>query len=421
MTPFQIAAALLTLAAVFSYLNHRYLRLPLMVALMLLSLLLSLGLVLAGRLHPQVLSVASAALATVDFNRILLHGMLGYLLFAGALHVDLETLRRQRFVIAVLATVGVLLSTAIVGGLIWLVLRWTGIGLDLGLCLLFGALISPTDPISVIAVLRSLGAPRELEVQIAGESLFNDGVGVVAFSTLLAYYGFGQSADGQAPGLLTAVGTFVYQVGGGALIGWMSAWVVRQMLDRVDDTNLEVLLTLALASGSFALADAWHASAPIAVVVAGLLVGGRVCAPKPGASASPALALFWDFADEILNAVLFVLIGLEVLVIAPHPRFLLAGLLAVPIMLAARIVSVAAPLAFFGRNRLVPHGRTMMVWGGLRGGLSIAMALALRSLLAGRPGTGSDLVLAMTYVVVAFSILVQGTTIRPLASRLLPR
>jgi CPA1 family monovalent cation:H+ antiporter len=344
--------------------------------------------------------------------------MLGYLLFAGALHVDLEILRRQRLVIAVLATVGVLLSTAIVGGLLWGVLRLAGMGMPLGPCLLFGALISPTDPISVLAVLKSLGAPRELEVQIAGESLFNDGVGVVVFSTLLAYYGFAPGAHGHGPGVLAAVGTFLFQVGGGALFGLVAGWLFLRMLRGVDDAHLEVLLSLALVSGGFALADALGVSAPIAMVVAGLMVGSRTV-PQAGTAGSPLrLASFWDFVDEILNAVLFVMIGLQVLVLAPHLPSLFAGLLAVPIVLLARVVSIAAPVGLIGRHRLVPHGVTLMVWGGLRGGLSIAMALALRSLLAVRSGPDAERVLAMTYVVVAFSIIVQGTTIRPLTRRL---
>jgi monovalent cation:H+ antiporter, CPA1 family len=418
MTSFQITGSLLTLAALFSYLNHRLLRLPLMVALMLLSLLLSLVLVVVGRSQPGVLQLASRVMTSVDFNRTLLHGMLGYLLFAGALHVDLEVLRRQRLVIAVLATVGVLLSTAIVGGLVWLVLGFTGLQIGLGPCLLFGALISPTDPISVLATLKSLGAPRELEVQIAGESLFNDGVGVVAFTTLLAYYGLTPGAYGHGASLLGAVGTFLFQVGGGALFGWACAWLFLRMVRDVHDAHLEVLLSLALVSGGFALADALGVSAPIAMVVAGLMVGSRAAAGHVEGESGLALASFWDFIDEILNAVLFVLIGLQVLVLAPHPQFLLAGLLAVPIVLAARTISVAVPISIMGRRRLVPHGVTMMVWGGLRGGLSVAMALALRSLLAGQPGIASEVVLSMTYVVVAFSIVVQGTTIHPVARRL---
>ena len=419
MTAFQITATLLTLAALFSYLNHRLLRLPLMVALMLLSLLLSLALVVAGRFQPGVLELASRVMASVDFNRTLLHGMLGYLLFAGALHVDLEVLRRQRMVIAVLATAGVLLSTAIVGGLAWWGLKLAGLGIGLGPCLLFGALISPTDPISVLAILKSLGAPRDLEVQIAGESLFNDGVGVVVFTTLLAYYGFGTPHGGGGASVLGALGSFLYQVGGGALYGWACAWLFLRMIAGVRDAHLEVLLSLALVSGGFALADVLHVSAPIAMVVAGLMVGSRAGSGVSEGESGLGLGSFWDFVDEILNAVLFVLIGLQVLVLAPHPAFLIAGLLAVPVVLAARTIAVAAPVALIGRHRLVRHGVTMMVWGGLRGGLSVAMALALRGLLVDQPGAASELVLSMTYVVVAFSIVVQGTTIGPLARKLL--
>ena len=421
MNAFQITASLLVLAAVFSYLNHRLLRLPMMVALMLLSLLLSVTLLVAGRYRPGVLELASHAMASIDFNRLLLHGMLGYLLFAGALHVDLEVLRRQRLVIAMLATVGVLLSTAIVGGLLWVALRLLGLGLGFGPCLLFGALISPTDPISVLAVLKSLGAPRDLEVQIAGESLFNDGVGVVVFSTLLGYYGLGGDGIGFGSGVGGALLAFAVQAGGGALFGGLAAWLCLRMLEGSEEPSLEILVTLALVSGGFALADALHVSGPIAMVVAGLMVGRWIGRRRGTVESLFALQSFWQFVDEILNALLFVIIGLEVLALAPHPPYLLAGLLAVPVVLAARVASVAAPVALVGRHRLVPHGVTLMVWGGLRGGLSIAMALALRNLLAGHDGRAAEMVLSMTYVVVAFSILVQGASLQPLAQRLTAR
>jgi CPA1 family monovalent cation:H+ antiporter len=350
------------------------------------------------------------------FGEALLHGLLGFLLFAGALHVDLGDLARHRGPIAVLATVGVLLSTAIVGGLVWVMLALLGIPLRLIDCLLFGALISPTDPISVLGLLKQLGAPKRLEVQIAGESLFNDGVGVVLFSGLLELAVGGAGLHAGHFALL-----FAREAIGGAVFGLLVGLLVYRMLRSVDHYQVEILLSLGLVAGGYAGAEALHLSGPIAMVVAGLLIGnhGRIFAMS--ATTIEHLDVFWELVDEILNAVLFVLIGLEVLVLTFSRLDLVAGLLAIAIVLAARVASVGLPIWALRRwESFEPSLVPILTWGGLRGGISVALALSLPG--PGEPGAvpGREVILTITYVVVVFSILVQGLTIGPLTRRLLP-
>ena len=349
-------------------------------------------------------------MARIDFDQVVLHGMLAFLLFAGSIHVSLEELGREWLPISLLAILGTLVSTCIVGGVTWLVLGWLGLGIPLLNALLFGALISPTDPIAVLGIMKSVGASRQLEVQIAGESLFNDGLGVVVFLTLLELAGPGGAAGGPAAPLSIGVGAvgmlLLKEVGGAIVLGLAAGFMTYHMLKRVDNYQVEVLLTLALAMGLYALADALHLSAPIAVVVAGLFVGNRGRAFAMTEKTREHVDTFWELVDEILNVVLFLLIGLELLVLRIERGWLLAGVLAIPIVLAARWLSVAGIIGPLGRVRPQSKGAIpILTWGGLRGGISVAMALSLPA------GDSRSLVLTLTYFVVVFSILVQSVTV----------
>ncbi len=413
MRTFDLIAILIVMAAVFSFINLKVLKLPAEIGLMVLTLLFSVAVFVAGCLFPDIEAMVAARLAQFDFNEALLHGMLGFLLFAGALHVDLEDLARYRWTIAILATVGVLFSTVIVGGLTWGMLALIGLPMRFLDCLLVGALISPTDPIAVLGLLKRVGIPKSLEVQIAGESLFNDGVGVVVFTGLL-----GVASGLHRPDLGHVALLFVQEAVGGALFGLVVGLLVFLMLRSVDEYKVEVLLSLALVAGGYALADALHLSGPIAMVVAGLMIGNHGRNFAMSATTIERLDQFWELVDEIFNAVLFVLIGLEVLALTFTAKNLVAGLLAIPIVLAARLISVGLPIRVLRRRVwFEPFTVRILTWGGLRGGISVALALSVPKESPAVAAPGRDVVLAITYVVVVFSIIVQGLTIGPLTRR----
>jgi monovalent cation:H+ antiporter, CPA1 family len=418
MDSFQIAAALLSLAAIFSYLNHRFLKLPTTIGLMLIAMGTSLALVALGEIFPAVEASARTHLAGIDFNKTLMQGMLGFLLFAAALHVNLAELKKQRTVIGILATAGVLVSTLLVGGLTYGLLTALGVEVRLVYCLLFGALISPTDPIAVLGILKTANAPKELEMKIAGESLFNDGVAVVAFMGILEIASGANGFDLQRLSLM-----FIKETVGGLVFGFVLGFGALSMLRAVDDYKVEVLLSLATAAGGYALAYALHVSGPIAMVVAGLFIGNEARAGALSEKTREHLDDFWELIDEILNAVLFVLIGLELLIISFHGTTLLAGLLAFPVVILARFVAVAVPVSLMRRRRLFsPNAIRILTWGGLRGGVSVALALSIPGQLAnGAPVPEQGVILTITYVVVVVSIVTQGLTIRPLVARSLPR
>jgi len=395
------AAALISLAALFSWINHRYIRLPTTIALLLFSLGASLAIIGLGTLGIHFDRMAKELLEGVHFDQALLQGMLSFLLFAGALHVDLGELAQRKWAIGFLATLGVLLSTALVGVATWWLFGALGHPIGLIWCLLFGALISPTDPIAVLAILKSAGAETSLRIKMTGESLLNDGVGVVVFLLLAGIAAGGHAAT---PGGVLAL--FALEVLGGALFGLAIGWVAYRMLASVDNYQVEILLTLALVMGGYALATRLHLSGPIAIVVAGLLIGnhGRRFAMSP--KTTEHLDTFWELIDEILNAVLFVLIGLEVLLITFEPAWAWSAALAIPVVLAARFASVGvAAFIPYLRADFPPRVIAVLTWGGLRGGISIALALSLPS------GPERSALLTVTYVVVVFSILVQGLTL----------
>jgi CPA1 family monovalent cation:H+ antiporter len=403
---------LVALAAVASYLNYRYIKLPTTIGVMLVALVASLALVLVGPYTGGVREQAATLVSQIDFNQVVLHGMLAFLLFAGSIQVSLEELAREWLPVALLAIFGMLVSTCIVGGVTWLVLGWLGLGIPFLHALLFGALISPTDPIAVLGIMKSVGAPRRLEVQVAGESLFNDGFAVVVFLVLLQLAGLdgGAAGSGTTEPVAIEVGEvamlLLEEVGGALVLALTAGMVAYQMLRRVDNYQVEILLTLALAMGLYALADALHLSAPIAVVIAGLFVGNQGRAFAMTEKTREHVDTFWELVDEILNVVLFLLIGLELLVLPIEPGWLMAGVLAIPVVLGARWLSVAAIMGPLSWVKTQAKGAIpVLTWGGLRGGISVAMALAL-------PANDSrSLVLTLTYFVVVFSILVQGLTV----------
>jgi len=401
MDLFNILAILITLTAVFSYMNFRYIGLPVTIGVMVIALSMSLMLILLGSFGFGLRQQAEVLLHSIDFDKTLLHGMLSFLLFAGALHVDINDLMELKWSIGALATVGTLISTFLVGTLTWLVLGWVGIGLSFLYCMLFGALISPTDPIAVLGVLKNAGAPKSLEMRITGESLFNDGVGIVIFLVILE---MATGAHGVSAGHIGLL--FVQEAIGGAVFGLGLGYVAYQMLKSVDNYQVEILITLALVAGGYALADTLHLSGPIAIVVAGLLIGnhGRLFGMSEKTRAH--LDVFWELIDEILNAVLFVLIGLEILVLTFTRQYLLASLLIIPLVLLARFIAIGIPITLLRSFRdFTPGAVQLMTWGGLRGGISVALALSVP------PSAGREVILTITYAIVVFSIVIQGLTL----------
>jgi CPA1 family monovalent cation:H+ antiporter len=405
MKLFNILAVLITLSAIFSYINHRFIRLPTTIGIMVIALLVSLGLIILGPLGLGLEEAAHRLLNSIDFDETLLHGMLSFLLFAGALHINLADLARQKWIISILATAGVIGSTFMVGFISQRVLSALGMELPLIYCLLFGALISPTDPIAVLGIIKKARVPKSLETKITGESMFNDGVAVVVFLVLLKIAsGTGEISAGAV------VGLFLKEAVGGALFGLLIGAMGYWMLKSIDNYQVEVLITLALVTGGFALADALHLSAPIAIVIAGLLVGnqGRLLAMSD--TVREHLDTFWELVDEVLNAVLFVLIGFEVLILTLNREYVIAGVLLIPLILLARFVCVGIPVVILKKFRTFsPHVIKILTWGGLRGGISVALALSLP------PGKHRDVILTITYAVVVFSIIVQGLTMGKLA------
>ncbi len=408
----EILAILITLAAVFSYINYRFIKLPTTIGLLIISLLISLAIIALGKLGLPLDGWAKELLSEIDFNETLMQGMLSALLFVGALHVHLDELKKQRWVVAILASVGVITSTLLIGYSSYWIFGLLGLNIPLIYCLVFGSLISPTDPIAVIGILKIVGAPKSLETKIAGESLFNDGVAVVVFLALLGIAGAGH---GGGHGEVTASSVallFAQEALGGAVYGLFIGYLAFRLLASIDNYQVEILITLALVFGGYELATQLHVSGPIAIVVAGLMIGNK--GRKYAMSDKTRLHLdnFWELIDEILNAVLFVLIGLEVLVLTFHPQYIWAGLVMIPISLLARFIAVGAPVSIMRlKTTFTPRLVRILTWGGLRGGISIALALTLPA------GETREAILVITYVVVVFSIIVQGLTISRLIAK----
>ncbi len=408
MPIFALVSTLVCLAAAFSLISRRVLRLPITVGVMLQSLAMSLIVAVVGRAVPGLHDRVADEVGRIDFSAVVLHGMLAFLLFAGALKLDLKELSKQKASVGALAVFGTLLSTGIVAVLLKGILTVTGFHATWVTCLLFGALISPTDPIAVLELLRRVEAPASLEAQLTGESLFNDGVGAVVFLTLLSSFG-----AGGRPSIASFTWLLLIQAGGGVLLGLGLGYVAYRLVRTVDSYRVEVLLTLALAMGGYALADALHLSAPLEAVAAGLIVGGRARHLGMSEETRGHVDDFWELIDAFMNVILFLLLGFEMLAMPWNVEYIYAGLLAIPVVLGARWLSVGASLGivrFF--HQPVRGAISVLTWGGLRGALAVALAL---SIPLGRP---HDRLLAITYIVVIFSIVVQGLTMSTLLHRL---
>lgn len=405
----DITAVLISISALFAYINHRFIGLPTTIGVMIIALLVSvLAMVLSSFGLGDYYEEAQGLLAQVDFNETLLQGMLSFLLFAGALHVNLSDLRKQKWIILSLATVGVCISTFLLGTSTFYVLKAFGFELSYLYCLLFGALISPTDPIAVMSTVKRLGVSKELETTIAGESLFNDGVGVVVFMVLLTLLQSPEQIDAAYVGLI-----FAEEAIGGIIFGLLLGGLGYYLLSTIDNYKVEILITLALVMGGYSLALYLHTSGPIAVVVAGLLTGSVLRKHAMSEQTRESADDFWELIDEILNVILFALIGLEMLLIPFQSHWMMVGLLMILVVVLVRVVAVGIPIRLIGlKMKVAPHLVKILTWGGLRGGISVALALSLPD------GESRDLILFLTYVVVVFSILVQGLTIGPFIRRL---
>ncbi|MFC1639473.1 cation:proton antiporter [Gemmatimonadota bacterium] len=418
MNLFDIIAVLVVLAAIFGFLNRRFLKLDPTVGLMLIGLISSLFLILLQGLFPTLGVVSSIReyVVNIDFNKALMEGMLGFLLFAGALHVDLDFFAQKKWTIASLATLGLLISMVVVGFASKVLFDLFGFEVSLLACLIFGALISPTDPIAVMGTLKTLNAPPSLHAKIAGESLFNDGVAVVVFTSLVTLLGASGGAHAGHGGGEISSGAlamlFLQETGGGILLGLLAGYIAYRMMLSIDDYSVEVTITLALVMGCYGIARFLHLSGPIAVVCAGIFIGNRGRALAMSESVVDYLEKFWELIDEILNAILFLLIGIEVLVIAFSLTSVVAGIVCIGIVLCARFVSVLIPISLMRRRtEFSPGVVRILTWAGLRGGISVALVLSLP------PIPEKPLLVTCTYVVVLFSIIVQGLTIRRVLAR----
>lgn len=407
----DIIAIFLSVTALLAYVNRRYVGLPSAIGVMGIALGISLLNMAADSLGFHALHTLEQSLVeSIDFSELLMQGMLSLLLFAGALHVDLSQLRIYRWQVASLAAIGTTLSTLFIGFGLWALLSLTDLGMPLVYCLVFGALISPTDPIAVMGILKSAGAPGNVELVISGESLFNDGVSVVLFSLILAMI-----ASGEAPSFTGAAQLLLKEAGGGVLLGAVVGYIIYRMLKSIDSYQEEVLITLAAVLGAYALATHLHVSGPLAMVVMGLIIGNQGRSYAMSEQTKKNLDMFWELMDEILNAVLFVLIGLEVVLIHFSNALIATGLMVVALTLLSRLLTVGVPIAVLGKRFQLPKGAwSVMTWGGLRGGISVALALSLP------PSEARDTVVSLTYIIVVFSILIQGMTIGKLVRKVMP-
>jgi monovalent cation:H+ antiporter, CPA1 family len=417
MSVFTIAAILVGLSALFGYINHRILHLPHTIGLVVIALAASLSIIGLDLINPtlHIGKDITGVLRQIDFNETLMNGMLSFMLFAGALHADFTALRTRRLTIAVMACLGTLISTFVIGGMMWLVMKSLGLDFPFIWALVFGALISPTDPVAVLSLFKTVDVPDTLQAKMAGESLFNDGIGVVVFTVVVAIAL--TSGGGEQGGVEMDFGAitqlFLTEAVGGAVLGLVAGYIGYRAMYDIDEASLEVLITLALVMVTYALALFLHMSGPIAMVVAGLFIGNRGVKYAMSEKTRDDVQTFWTLIDEILNSVLFLLIGLEVLVVAENFGHIGVALLAIPVTLLARALSVTLPIAILSRWETFTKGAVpVLIWGGLRGGIAVALALSL-------PDNGyKPTILSITYAVVLFSIIVQGLTVKQLVKRM---
>lgn len=401
MDNFLLVTILVTICAAFSYINIRFLKLPPTIGLMLIALVSSLVIIVEGKINSGFHVYIENLVKRIDFSSVLLNIMLSFMLFAGSIHVSAKQLKQQRTAVLAFSTLGVAISTFVYGTLIFFVFRLFSEDVNYVYCLLFGALISPTDPIAVLSILKGTKIPQEMEIVISGESLFNDGVGVVFFVSIMEIVKTGvENFSMGTVGLL-----FAQEVLGGLALGIAISYLAYFLIKKIDHYQTEVLVTLALVMCCDAIARKLHVSAPLAVVAAGLVFGNKVNHSAMSEKAIDYGNKFWELIDDFLNAMLFVLIGLQLVVMPFNMNYVGIGLIAIPILLLARWVSIVLPMIFM-KNRELYNFKTakIITWGGLRGGLSVALALSLPE------NHYKELIVVVTYVVVIFSIVVQGLT-----------
>lgn len=405
---YTVITTLVVFAAVFGYINARFLKLPSAIGLMSITISFTLLLIGLSYFDRTLLEREIEFIRGIDFQSVLLDIMLSFLLFAGALHTNFQQLNIQRKPILAFATFGTLTSTFITGILVYYLLQILQLNIDFIYCLLFGALISPTDPIAVLGILKQVGAPKKLETKIVGESLFNDGVGVVIFLTIY------QIAKGAGEfSFINVTELFLIEVIGGIVLGLLLGWIIFRLLKSIDDYDIEVIITIAGVMGGTLIAQYFHLSAPLAMVTAGLIVGNE---RNRGTSMSSVteqyVDKFWELVDILLNTILFVLIGMEILILTFEQKYIFAGIIAIPLLLLARYLSLMLPIKAFAKKLdFIPNTNLIMTWGGLRGGISIALALSLTQEMH------RDLFVVITYIIVVFSIIVQGLTIGKVIKR----
>jgi len=417
MNVFEISSILIGLSALFGFINYRYLRLPHTIGLVLIALAASLVIVAIEFVSPatQIAEQITGMLKQIDFHDAVMNGMLSFLLFAGALHVDFSVFRSQSYAIGLMATVGILISTFLIGTATWWLLTLFSIDMPFIWALVFGALISPTDPVAVLGLFKTVDVPESLEAKMAGESLFNDGVGVVVFAVVVAI-ATGDGSHGDGMSALTIAELFLTEAMGGAVLGLLAGYIGYRALHVVDEHNLEVLITLAMVMVTYVVALKLHMSGPIAMVVAGLFIGNKGMKFAVSDNTKDYVQKFWSLLDEILNSVLFMLIGLEVLIIAQRADHIGVALLLIPVTLAARWCAVFVPITFLSRWQTFTKGAIpILTWGGLRGGIAVALALSLPN------NEYKPTILTITYAVVLFSIIVQGLTIKKLVEKMVAK
>lgn len=407
---YTIITVIISISAVFAYINFRFIKLPVTIGIMVLSLLFSVMLVTIGHYTPSITSNLVSMIHSIDFHELLMNIMLSFLLFAGAIHINAQSLKKELVPVITLATVGILISTFIIGGLVSYLFAAFNTPVDFIYCLLFGALISPTDPIAVLGILKKAGIAKSMELKISGESLFNDGVAVVVFLAIyqIASNGAGEVSMGEIATLFfeEAIGGLLYGLG----LGLLGFYLLRS----IDNYQVEVLITLAIVMGGYSLAHYIHVSGPLAMVIAGIITGNQGKSLAMSDTTRDYLGKFWELVDDILNTILFLLIGFEVLVIKVNSTILTIGAITILIVLLARWIAVAFPVLLMKlRIKFEKNAIAILTWGGLRGGISVALALSLPEQMH-----RNELV-TITYVVVIFSIIVQGLTIGKVSQRLM--
>jgi len=405
-SPLELTALLLTLSALCGWINGLTFRMPRTIGLLLLGLFVAIALILAEIFFPQQTPYDEVArsLGELDFTGLVIDGMLAFILFAGALHTDFRALHSLRGPVAYLALVGPLLSTLIVGLSFWWLCQYMSLPVTLPWALVFGALICPTDPISILAILKSAGLPKRLQMELKGEAMFNDGVGIVLFTFLV-----GIASGHESPHVEQAALEMLWAAGGGLALGATTGYLAYRAMRAIDDFAVEVLITLALVTATYAIAERIGASGPISTVAAGLLVGSRASKDAMSEETENYVSALWTMIDQVLNSVLFLLIGLEVLIVAPAPENFVVAALAIPLVLLARVAAIGVPFLLPVRLDIKPRNMVFLSWAGIHGGISVALALAIP------PGDAKPIILAATYAVVLFSLIVQALTLRPLA------